>query len=126
MKDLPTLISMVDQFATAQLSQVGFCVTAKLVSACRRRMLTMVTLRQDVWSARFTLGDKSANAYNVPTRNMAPTPSFFFQCIFKPESCQMGTTSMNTSSPMEMPAFDQLRALMSTQVPLCSPSHRNQ
>ena len=42
---MPTFISIVDHWDTGRLSQVGLLELAKWTRDCRRRMLTIVTLR---------------------------------------------------------------------------------
>lgn len=42
---MPTFISVVDQSIMSKLSNVGLSDVAKVTKACKRRMLTMVTLR---------------------------------------------------------------------------------
>lgn len=63
---MPTLSSMVDQIATDVLSHVTFVELAYFMSDWRRSTLTTVT--------------------NVPTKNIKPTLTFFFQCSFSPGS----------------------------------------
>lgn len=74
---MPTFNSMVDQIATDVLSQVTFVELAYFMSDWRRNTLTTVT--------------------NVPTKNINPTLTFFFQCSFSPGSWERGIASIQTS-----------------------------
>lgn len=77
---MPTFSSMVDQIATGVLSHVTFVELAYFMSDWRRSMLTTVT--------------------NVPTKNIRPTLTFFFQCSFSPGSWERGIANIHKSSPI--------------------------
>jgi len=55
--------------------------------------------------------------YNVPTRNINETATFFFQCNWRLTSCDIGRASIQPSRAILITALDQPRPFTFKQDP---------
>lgn len=119
---MATLISTADQRCTSKLSWVRLLDVEKLTRARRRRMLTTVTLaRRREFCQRLSKPQRERGGggltYKVPTTNMRPTASFFFQCRRSDWIWDSGRASIQKSRAIDMAALAQPTALMLMQWP---------
>ena len=123
---MPMQISRLDHFWTSEYPQVAFSsVWENETRDCRRRMLTIVTLwHVSVLLSGSRVGGRGVDAsHKVPTTNIRPTPTFFFQGSFSLCSWLSGIASIQMSTTILIIAFDHAIAVILTQEPLCSASH---